>query len=484
MSVRPRSRRACPGLLFERMAKSPTLRALPRREPAERTPAIGRCRGDERARRADQAVAVSRSKRRLSRPVRRGARAIYRRYVTLAKEHWGADAHGLERVRSSRAGTSTSGVAMSGRADGTFPTMQVRERELASSTPLDAFLARTDGAAHEYLTECLAIEREIDAGRSAATQAPSRIPSASKPKASEASSARLHDRAALQPLELLERLRPVVLQQPREPAIGQQLAAGLAGRAVVGFVDGVHDRAGSACRTPGTASRTGRAPPSRREMPSPSRESVAGFGDQRVAPLRQTPCTAPSAAARSRPRPRRLVSCIGDSRRGVQNLVGVRVADAAEEMRIGQRALERVVLPPQRLANSSAVDVKHLEAAGIECGQRLLAPNQIQRGAPLRARLGQQQRAVGKSNAARPTLPGTFAPPPPAEAAGDHQVDDQEQIVLESPAPSACPGAGARSRACRRGLDRRIDRADAGTGWRGECARSRWPSMRGRSACR
>jgi tRNA-dihydrouridine synthase len=25
--------------------------------------------------------------------------AIYRRYVTLAREHWGADAHGLERVR-------------------------------------------------------------------------------------------------------------------------------------------------------------------------------------------------------------------------------------------------------------------------------------------------------------------------------------------------------------------------------------------------
>ena len=24
---------------------------------------------------------------------------IYRRYVTLAREHWGADAHGLERVR-------------------------------------------------------------------------------------------------------------------------------------------------------------------------------------------------------------------------------------------------------------------------------------------------------------------------------------------------------------------------------------------------
>jgi hypothetical protein len=30
------------------------------------------------------------------------------------------------------------------------------------ATPLDAFLARTDEAAHEYLADCLAFEREVD----------------------------------------------------------------------------------------------------------------------------------------------------------------------------------------------------------------------------------------------------------------------------------------------------------------------------------
>ena len=48
------------------------------------------------------------------------------------------------------------------RADGTFPNIQMRERELHHVGPLDAFLARTDDAAHEYLADCLTFEREID----------------------------------------------------------------------------------------------------------------------------------------------------------------------------------------------------------------------------------------------------------------------------------------------------------------------------------
>jgi hypothetical protein len=38
----------------------------------------------------------------------------------------------------------------------------VREAEYHHETPLDAFLARTDEAAHEYLADCLTFEREID----------------------------------------------------------------------------------------------------------------------------------------------------------------------------------------------------------------------------------------------------------------------------------------------------------------------------------
>ena len=43
-----------------------------------------------------------------------------------------------------------------------IPSIQVRESERHYATPLDAFLARTDDAAHEYLADCLTFEREID----------------------------------------------------------------------------------------------------------------------------------------------------------------------------------------------------------------------------------------------------------------------------------------------------------------------------------
>jgi tRNA-dihydrouridine synthase 3 len=89
--------------------------------------------------------------------------AIYRRYVTLAREHWGADAHGLERVRQFTGWHVDFWHRYAPkRPDGTFPGLQVRDATREYDTPLDAFLARTDKAAHEYLADCLTFEREID----------------------------------------------------------------------------------------------------------------------------------------------------------------------------------------------------------------------------------------------------------------------------------------------------------------------------------
>jgi tRNA-dihydrouridine synthase 3 len=89
--------------------------------------------------------------------------AVYRRYATLAREHWGADEHGLERVRQFvRWHIDFWHRYVPRRTDGTFPGIQMRERELHHASPLDALLARTDQAAHEYLADCLTHEREID----------------------------------------------------------------------------------------------------------------------------------------------------------------------------------------------------------------------------------------------------------------------------------------------------------------------------------
>jgi tRNA-dihydrouridine synthase 3 len=98
--------------------------------------------------------------------------AIYRRYVTLAREHWGADAHGLERVRQFvRWHIDFWHRYAPRRADGTFPNIQVRDREPHHATPLDALLARTDDAAHDYLADCLTFEREIEVAAAPAAEA-------------------------------------------------------------------------------------------------------------------------------------------------------------------------------------------------------------------------------------------------------------------------------------------------------------------------
>ena len=68
------------------------------------------------------------------------------------------------------------------REDGTYPSIQVRESERHYATPLDAFLARTDDAAHEYLADCLTFEREIDLGAAPSAES-AKNRSSSRPKA-------------------------------------------------------------------------------------------------------------------------------------------------------------------------------------------------------------------------------------------------------------------------------------------------------------
>ena len=89
--------------------------------------------------------------------------AIYRRYVDLAREHWGEDEHGLTRVRE----FTTWHIGFwcryaPRRADGTWPGMQTRESSAFARSPLEALLARGDGAAISWLTERLVARSEVD----------------------------------------------------------------------------------------------------------------------------------------------------------------------------------------------------------------------------------------------------------------------------------------------------------------------------------
>lgn len=86
--------------------------------------------------------------------------AIYRRYVELALEHWGNDAHGRERVRTFVRWHAGFWCRYSRRrADGSWPSMQVREAAPVLRSPLEALLARSDDVALDYLTDCLLDDR-------------------------------------------------------------------------------------------------------------------------------------------------------------------------------------------------------------------------------------------------------------------------------------------------------------------------------------
>ncbi len=88
--------------------------------------------------------------------------ALYRRYVTLARMHWGDDDHGLARVRLfTRWHLDFWCRDAPRRPDGSFPAMQVRETGARARSPLEALLMRADEAALDFLADRLTHLDEI-----------------------------------------------------------------------------------------------------------------------------------------------------------------------------------------------------------------------------------------------------------------------------------------------------------------------------------
>jgi tRNA-dihydrouridine synthase 3 len=90
--------------------------------------------------------------------------ALYQRYVTLAKEHWGADDRGVGRIREFLLWHMGFWCRYAPRRpDGTYPAMQQRE-SWSPRSPLEALLARSDAPAHEFLADRLLADEAVDPG--------------------------------------------------------------------------------------------------------------------------------------------------------------------------------------------------------------------------------------------------------------------------------------------------------------------------------
>ena len=84
----------------------------------------------------------------------------------------------------------------------------------------------------------------------------------------------------------------------------------------------------------------------------------------------------------------------------MQDLIRVGVADAAQDRRIGERALQRVIRCAQSLAKLGGIGAEHFEPAAIVVIELRRAASDMQRRAPLRAGLGQREHAVRRTRAA------------------------------------------------------------------------------------
>src|SRR4051812_513617 len=106
----------------------------------------------------------------------------------------------------------------------------------------------------------------------------------------------------------------------------------------------------------------------------------------------------------------------------MKNLVGVRVADARERARIGERALQRMPLGGERGAELGLRALEDVDAARIVLGELCLAAHDIERGALFLARLREQQGPALEIEGREPDFAWDLgALVLPLQAAGDHE---------------------------------------------------------------
>ena len=130
-------------------------------------------------------------------------------------------------------------------------------------------------------------------------------------------------------LQLVERSRPIIFQQPRQRAVGEDAASGLAARAVVGLVVGVADPlyGGAADRARfAEPAVDGHARAERRDFLG---KAVAGLGAESLDPFEENLTRGgiePLDLARAPASARGPAARAG----AMEDLVGIGVADAAE----------------------------------------------------------------------------------------------------------------------------------------------------------
>jgi hypothetical protein len=121
---------------------------------------------------------------------------------------------------------------------------------------------------------------------------------------------------------------------------------------------------------------------------------------------------------------------------GVEDLVGVGVADAGEDARVGEGSLEGTVFGDEGGAEVFEAGGEDVDSAGVDFSCGGFVWEEVEGGAAFGAGFGEDERPVGKVEggevvSAAECRAGLFVEGAPVEAAGDHEVEDEPEAVVE-----------------------------------------------------
>jgi hypothetical protein len=243
--------------------------------------------------------------------------------------------------------------------------------------------------------------------------------------------------------EFVEGTGPVFVEETGEHAVGEELAAGLAHRAVIRFVGGVTDAldfCGAARAGLFVAAMNGHAFAEGGDFFG---EFAGGFGAEAISPVRETRADGFEEALDFRDgkflreRERREFGF-------PENFIGVGVADTAEEARIGEGALESVIGGEEDGGELLGSGSEDFEATGIERAEAVFARDNVKRGALLGTGFGPEKGAVGEVESRETARRGNFGAGwvweerglegTPVKAAGNHEMKDEPKAVFEADA--------------------------------------------------
>jgi len=238
-------------------------------------------------------------------------------------------------------------------------------------------------------------------------------------------------------VEFVERAWPVFAKEAGEGAVGEEFAGGLAGGAIVRFVAGVADALdfGPAARAGlFVAAVDGHALAEGGDFFG---EFAGGLRAQAIGPVGEVGADGFEeahdfgGAEFLGKRERRELGFPDD-------FVGVGVADTAEKVRVGERPLESVVGGEKCRGELLRCGAEDFKAARIERAETAFAEDDVQRCAFLRAGFGPEQGTIGKVEGSKTARRGNFdaaglcAERMPMKTSGDHEMEDQPEVVFET----------------------------------------------------